>query len=170
VQDQVAPAHHDRWRRAWLAASVAIVAGLALTDQVHRSADPAPRPRAAAPDSLPTVHAACSSVSYERCRRNERLVFRVEPSARGGFLAAYLETGAEGELIWLYPAEDGSVPELTAADQPVLLRQSVPLAAFALGPHRLTMIASRRPLSRAEALAAQGPAVRRTQLTFEVLP
>jgi hypothetical protein len=166
VLDQAAAADRDPWQRTWLAVSLAIVAGLALTDVLHRSAGRAPSTAAA----LPTVHAACSSASYERCRRGERLIFRLEPSTGSGFLAAFLESGAEGELIWLFPAADDSVPELAAVDHPVILRQSIPLAAFAIGSYRLTMIASARPLSRAEALAATGPEVERTQLTFEVVP
>jgi hypothetical protein len=165
VLDQAAAADRDRWQGTWLALSLAIVTGLALTDVLHRSAGPAPSTAA-----LPTVRAACSSASYQRCRRGERLVFRLEPSTGSAFLAAFLESGAEGELIWLFPAADDSVPELAAVDHPVILRQSIPLAAFALGSYRLTMIASARPLSRAEALAATGPEVKRTQLTFEVVP
>jgi hypothetical protein len=109
------------------------------------------------------VDAICTGGPLTACPRGSRLVFHGWAGAGQGFLSAYAEPVGGGERIWYFSAE-GESPRLgpDAVDRSVVVGpEHVALR------YRVHAVVGTRPLSRAEAVAANDPAVVGTE-TLEI--
>lgn len=95
----------------------------------------------------PQVEASCVGP----CKVGSVLVLRVQGVSEAAYVAAYA-VGADGQRIWYFPSDNGTMPRVQAT-QVTPLRQGVRLGTeHAVGAYTLHTLLLRAPLSRDEIL------------------
>jgi hypothetical protein len=117
----------------------------------------------------PVLEAACA---VEPCRAGATVLFRAGGADAGGFLAAFAIPEGVGERIWYFPSLDGECPQVEPSSETQTLPRGVRLGPEQPpGRYRVHLLLSRRPLTRAEALAPpSGVILAETETLLEVAP
>ena len=151
-------------RRYWAGAALAAAAAVLIGINLPR--DPG---RVHTPESgdLPGLRVSCEGGELSACPVSGKLVFEVTGKKASGFLSAYAEPiGHEGERVFYYSKEDGSVEVPgESAVRPIGLTKA--------GRYRVHAVIAERPLTREEVLqqapARAGGAAIRARLQIEIV-
>lgn len=121
------------------------------------------------------LEVGCADGVPDRCSVGQRLVFRVEGAASGGFFAAWAErvdNAPAGDKIWYFPSrETGTVEVRHEVDAQVLRRAVILGPEQPPGRYRVHLFLLARSLTRDQILSAASGDIRAHSTVFvEVTP
>jgi hypothetical protein len=155
-----------RWSR-WLALAIPAAAVMLFFALRPR---PAFTPKGGRAGALLDVN--CGDTVGRKCARGSTLLFQVGGAAQSGVLLAWAEPKDGGERIWYFPDNNGEVPQVRASSSLQTLARGIRIGPeHAAGDYMVHIVLARRPLTRAEALAASPKdVVDSATVPLEVLP